>query len=389
MRHCFSRKAGSSIEFALAGQGRATPRATVEMSILVERVAAEAAKVNGGYARDLFRHHSRLLREAAIGRSQGGAHSLMTLPSRTAQNAPRDDREKVQVLWQRLGASETARQFQMAFTVATGLPLTLVPALVSPQSDTPARRGAFCIDGCMGRHSGKPCLKMLETAEQRANQNSEPVQFLCPAGLFKILVPVLVGGKHVGNLVAGPFSLEQLDAAKLSRLTDRLKTFNLEGESARLQVSWQHSPVITREKVNAVLTLVSMFAEHLSQAATHLASIGTSTQPSFLEKVDAYLKEVSDEAVSLNEVARRVSVSPCHFCKLFKKQTGLTFSEYRVQRRIEKARQLLLDPTLRISEAAFQAGFESLPYFNRAFRRYMRCSPSEYRARKGLHKAGQ
>jgi AraC-like DNA-binding protein/ligand-binding sensor protein len=294
-----------------------------------------------------------------------------------------------QVLWRRLGNSETARQFQMAFSVATGLPITLVPALATGSCHGTTRRGAFCIEGCMGRQSGKPCLHMLEKAEQRANKGCEPVQFTCPAGLFKILVPVLVGGKHIGNLVAGPFSLEQLDAAKLARITDHLRKFDLEGQTDRLQVSWQHSPVITKEKVEAVLTLIGMFADHLTQAANHLISSTSSAPSTLLEKVDAYLKEMENEEVSLSEVAKRVAVSPCHFCKLFKKQTGLTFSEYRVQRRIDKAKQLLLDPSLRISEAAFQAGFESLPYFNRAFRRYMRCSPSEYRARKGLHKAGQ
>ncbi len=275
----------------------------------------------------------------------------------------------------------------MAFTVATGLPLTLVPALVA--ADGAERRGAFCIDGCMGPRSGKPCLVKLKQAEQSANDGAEPVQFLCPAGLFKILVPVIIGGKHVGNLVTGPFSLDQLDSSRLERIAEHLKEFELENETAGLRKSWQHSPVITREKVDAVLTLVTMFAEHLAQAASHLISTTASAQPTLMEKVEAYLKEVENEEISLNEVARRVSVSPCHFCKLFKKQTGLTFSEYRVQRKIEKAKHLLLDPGARISEAAFQAGFESLPYFNRAFRRYVRCSPSEYRARNGLRKPGQ
>jgi AraC-like DNA-binding protein len=310
--------------------------------------------------------------------------------AKRAASSPKSDSKAdigFETLWQRLGSSQIAREFQLAFSVATGLPLSLVPALVTGESHAPARRGAFCIDGCMGRHSGKPCLKLLEQAEQRANRDSGSVQFLCPAGLFKILVPVLVAGKHIGNLVAGPFSLQQLNAEKLARITVGLKKLHLEDQTSGLMKSWQHSPVISKEKVEAVLTLMGMFAQHLSQASSHLLSAPSARQSTLLEKVDAYLRELNDQEVSLGEVARRVSVSPCHFCKLFKKQTGLTFSEYRVQRRLEKARNLLLDPNMRISEAAFQAGFESLPYFNRAFRRYMRCSPSEYR--KGLHKPGQ
>ena len=47
--------------------------------------------------------------------------------------------------------------------------------------------------------------------------------------------------------------------------------------------------------------------------------------------------------------------------------------------RIEKARNLLLNPNLRISEVAFAAGFQSLTHFNRIFRRIAGESPTQYR----------
>lgn len=281
--------------------------------------------------------------------------------------------------------SQTVRALQTAFTVATGLPLTLLPArLTDPPTCGTEPRGAFCIEGCMGQESGQWCLRTLKNAEQRAAKDFQPVQFRCPAGLSKILVPVFIGGRHAGNLLAGPFSQEQLNGANLRRLTEDLKEFGLETETERLRVSWHYSPVITSEKVQAVVTLVSMFAEYLSETGNRLVLADASKQSPLMQKIEAYLAECQDQDVSLKEVARRVSVSPCHFCKLFKKQTGLTFSEYRVRRRLEKVRQLLLDRQVRISEAAFQAGFESLPYFNRVFRRYVGCSPSEYRAGIGL-----
>jgi two-component system response regulator YesN len=66
---------------------------------------------------------------------------------------------------------------------------------------------------------------------------------------------------------------------------------------------------------------------------------------------------------------------------VFKQQTGMTFSEYRVLRRVENACRMLLDHRLRISEVAYACGFGSVPYFIRAFRRHQGCSPSQYRAR--------
>jgi AraC-like DNA-binding protein len=85
--------------------------------------------------------------------------------------------------------------------------------------------------------------------------------------------------------------------------------------------------------------------------------------------------------LTVRELAERLHISPCYFCKLFRKQTGLTFTEYRTQVRIETAKRLLLNRSRRVSEAAYESGFDSIPYFNRAFRRHVGCSPSEFRVR--------
>jgi len=70
-----------------------------------------------------------------------------------------------------------------------------------------------------------------------------------------------------------------------------------------------------------------------------------------------------------------------HFCKVFHKATGLTFTDYVSRVRLEEARTRLLNPNLRVSEIAYDVGFQSLTQFNRTFKRVFGQSPSEYRAR--------
>ena len=83
--------------------------------------------------------------------------------------------------------------------------------------------------------------------------------------------------------------------------------------------------------------------------------------------------------MSLNDVAKVVNMSTFHFCKMFKKATGLTFTEYLSLVRIAKAKNLLLNPNLRVSEIAYEVGFQSLTHFNRIFRKMVGESPSQYR----------
>ena len=74
-----------------------------------------------------------------------------------------------------------------------------------------------------------------------------------------------------------------------------------------------------------------------------------------------------------------MNTSTFYFCKLFKKATGLTFTDYLSRLRIEKAKNLLLNPNLRISEVAYEVGFQSLTHFNRMFRKLTGQSPSAWR----------
>ena len=283
--------------------------------------------------------------------------------------------------WLKLIESATVRKQQVAFACATGLPLTLVPATAGVGGSDAARAsGTFCLEGCLGGRSGEVCQRMLAGAERRAAQNSKPVQFRCPIGLVKIIVPVFVGARHVGNLLAGPFSQQSLDRGTLRRLTWRLRQWGLEKHVARLRVSWRYSPLLSSERGRSAATVLEMFAQYLSERGNLLLAHEPEQSTPLLRKIEAYLADNQNGSVSTKELAQRLHLSPCYFCKLFKKQTGLTFTEYRRRTRVEKAKRLLFDPFRRVSEVAFEAGFESIPYFNRVFRRLVGCSPSEYRA---------
>jgi AraC-like DNA-binding protein len=72
-------------------------------------------------------------------------------------------------------------------------------------------------------------------------------------------------------------------------------------------------------------------------------------------------------------------VSTFYFCKIFRKTTGLTFTDYLGRVRVEKAKNLLLNPHLRVSEVAYTVGFQSLTHFNRLFRKITGRAPTGFR----------
>ena len=78
-------------------------------------------------------------------------------------------------------------------------------------------------------------------------------------------------------------------------------------------------------------------------------------------------------------------MSSFYFCKMFKKIVGINFSIYVSRVRIEKAKNLLLNPNLRVSEITCGVGFQSLTHFNRMFVRIVGQSPGEYRIQLARH----
>ena len=174
-----------------------------------------------------------------------------------------------QAAWLELMESAIVRKQQAAVSCATGLPLTLVPATVGADGSVAAgASGLFCVEGCLGGLSGEVCTRMLGGAERRAAQNSAPVQFRCPIGLLKIIVPVFVGGRHVGNLLAGPFSLQSLDRETLRRLTQRLRQWGLDKRVAVLRSSWRYSPLLSSERSRSAATLMRCLPNTFASVAT-------------------------------------------------------------------------------------------------------------------------
>src|ERR1700692_4545309 len=77
-------------------------------------------------------------------------------------------------------------------------------------------------------------------------------------------------------------------------------------------------------------------------------------------------------------------VGSSRLCSQFAPPTGLTFTDYLGRVRVEKAKTLLLNPHLRVSEIAYMVGFQSLTHFNRVFRNLTGESPSHFRDKGSL-----
>jgi len=87
--------------------------------------------------------------------------------------------------------------------------------------------------------------------------------------------------------------------------------------------------------------------------------------------------------VRLPVVASLCHLSESEFSRCFKKENGITFSDYLVHWRIQKACDLLAEPEMQVKTVAFEVGFNDVSYFARAFRRHTGVTPSAYQQNTG------
>ena len=93
----------------------------------------------------------------------------------------------------------------------------------------------------------------------------------------------------------------------------------------------------------------------------------------------AYILENYNKKISLSEVAENTFVSQWHLSKLLNKHLEKSFSEILNSIRIEKAKELLKDPSLRIVDVAEEVGFLDMAHFSRVFKKIEGISANEYR----------
>ncbi|MEY3773855.1 MAG: hypothetical protein RLZZ129_635 [Verrucomicrobiota bacterium] len=289
-------------------------------------------------------------------------------------------RKHSHALVNQLRDSQIYRDYEQAFRDTTGLPLNLRPieAFDLPHRHDP-NENPFCALMATTNQSCAACLQLQRKVEEQARL--EPKTLKCFAGLCDSAVPIRVGENLVAFLQTGQILLHRPTKQQFKRTTRQLLKWGTAVDLKRLEEAFFQTRVLTKHQYESILRLLTIFAQHLATLSHQLTVKEQAGESPAIARARIYIAKHQGDELSLNEVAKAVNMSAFYFCKTFKKATGMTFTDYLARVRVEKVRNLLLNPHKRVSEAAYEAGFQSLSQFNRVFRRIAGESPSTYRDR--------
>jgi AraC-like DNA-binding protein/ligand-binding sensor protein len=270
--------------------------------------------------------------------------------------------------------------YQHAFTAATGLPLALRP-MVTWQLPLHGKPGenSFCSMTAEKSRTCAACLQLQDRLAKAATQS--PCTMTCGYGLSETAVPIRLGAQTIGYLQTGQVLLKKPTPARFRQAVKEAQRMGVDLNTPRVRQAYFATPVMSRHKMDSVANLLGVFADHLAIQSNQIAVQQASAEPPVIARAKRFIEDHHRDDLSLGQVAASVHTSLFYFCKLFKRHTGVSFTEYVSRLRTEKANKLLLNLNLRVSEIAYEVGFQSLTHFNRVFKRILHESPSEYRAR--------
>jgi AraC-like DNA-binding protein len=260
------------------------------------------------------------------------------------------------------------------------------------------------------------CHSLLALAARNRGQIMEG---RCHGGACVIASPVtgIDLPQEINLVVISSCAFMLADRKKGWRMTRRMAR-DLDLDLTQLRRAYENLPELPDSRREMVMRLVALAAATLPEVFQSRLHIGTEAKPidssqrGIEVKLSAALKQAhkpefrnvsgsmqttmvdvvqsvvgvnSHLPVTVADVARAAQITPNHFSLLFRRQTGITFSEFLAEKRFERSLERMRDLTLSIAQVARQAGFSDPNYFSKIFRKRTGLSPREWR-RQNLHR---
>ncbi|MGI6123541.1 MAG: response regulator transcription factor [Acetivibrionales bacterium] len=134
------------------------------------------------------------------------------------------------------------------------------------------------------------------------------------------------------------------------------------------------------EAVQTMVENLNYKHESVKQTPKELKTDDSAVANNFIvRRAVEYIEQHYSEKLTLSSVADNIYVSQWYLSKLLNGYLGVSFSNLLNQTRINKAKQMLKDPSLKIHEVSELLGFNDITHFSKIFKKLEQVSPNEYR----------
>ena len=217
------------------------------------------------------------------------------------------------------------------------------------------------------RFSIAKCLKLDREKQELARKTGCCQTYLCHAGLWEAIMPVIPGGELLGYVVFGQIRSSD-------RLSERFLSSFTRADRNELRRAFRALPYFSADSMENLTGLMKLLVDYIVRS--ELVTLGGD----YLYRAAVrYIEENLTQKISLADAARHLGRSVSSLSHFLQRE-GTTFKKLLVEKRLDHAEKLLkAHPDMTIKEAADLSGFPDAYYFSRTYRKCRGRTPGEFR----------
>lgn len=264
----------------------------------------------------------------------------------------------------------------------------LATVLVDIQGNEISERSNFS-DFCNKIREDSTYFQICKNCDRTGGINSLKEKkitcYTCHAGLVDFSVPVIQNGNLLGFIQCGQAKIDSHNQPNIEQYKNSLLS-----QSSNLRILHNKIRSVSSSKIDSSMNIISRLVNHdINQilknideddllSSNEIQTIKSLNYQFHITEAQEFIKKNLHASVSLEHVSHHVNLTPQYFCRIFKKNTGMGFSDYVNNQKVFRADKLLCEGKLSIEEVAKASGFGSSSYFIKQFKKHFNMTPKEY-----------
>lgn len=217
----------------------------------------------------------------------------------------------------------------------------------------------------------RACRDCDADAFKRAKKLREPHVYTCHAGITEAITPIQLGGGVIGYAIFAHMMSEENYENAVAEVCRRCEKY---GDPEEIGTAVKKIKKQSKERILACVKMLDAIAAYLQ-----ISKLASWKNEDISRQIDSFIDANIKEELSSDVICKHFFISRTKLYQIAMQSFGMGISQYVSYKRIEKAKELMLDDSLTIAHVAREVGIDDYNYFCKMFRKSIGVPPGKYR----------